>query len=67
MKKMKGKNLGEKVSNITNNVDTVFVIVNREFLWGPKGAIKREMSDLYNLEDEASWPYVKIYKFVKKK
>ncbi|MDF2387553.1 glycosyltransferase family 39 protein [Nostoc ellipsosporum NOK] len=67
LEKVKGKNLAEKVSNITNNVNTVFVMVNREFFWGPKGAIKREMSDLYNLESETSWPYVKIYKFVKKK
>ncbi|QSJ18395.1 glycosyltransferase family 39 protein [Nostoc sp. UHCC 0702] len=67
LKQVNGKNLAEKVNNITNNVDTVFVVVNREFFWGPKGAIKREMSDLYNLESEANWPYIKIYKFVKKK
>ncbi|MEH1903670.1 MAG: glycosyltransferase family 39 protein [Nostoc sp.] len=62
-----GKNKAEKVSTITKNADTVFVIVNREFLWKLKDVFKTEMSNLYNLEDETNWPYMKIYRFTRKK
>ncbi|MEH1832400.1 MAG: glycosyltransferase family 39 protein [Nostoc sp.] len=67
LKTVKGKNLPEKLSTMTKNADTVFVIVNREFDWELKDVFKREMSDLYNLKDEADWPYMKIYRFTRKK
>ncbi|MEH2419530.1 MAG: glycosyltransferase family 39 protein [Nostoc sp.] len=67
LKTVKGKNLAEKVSTMTKNADPVFVIVNREFDWELKDIFKREMSDLYKLEDEADWPYMKIYRFTRKK
>ncbi|PHM06676.1 hypothetical protein [Nostoc sp. 'Peltigera malacea cyanobiont' DB3992] len=66
-KTVNGKNLAEKVSTMTKNADTVFVIINREFNWKMKDVFQREMSDLYNLEDEVDWPYIKIYRFTRKK
>ncbi|MEH2252369.1 glycosyltransferase family 39 protein [Nostoc sp.] len=67
LRTVKGKNLAEKVSTMTKNAEPVFVILNREFDWELKDVFKREMSDLYNLEDEADWPYMKIYRFTRKK
>ncbi|MEH1939224.1 MAG: glycosyltransferase family 39 protein [Nostoc sp.] len=67
LKTVNGKNLAEKVSIMTKNADTVFLIVNREFNWKLKDVFKKEMSDLYNLQDEADWPYMKIYRFTRKK
>jgi len=64
---VKGKNLGEKIQTATNNANTVFLIVNREFYWKLKDEFKKEMSELYTLEDEKNWRYVKIYRFVSKK
>ncbi|MBD2563788.1 MULTISPECIES: glycosyltransferase family 39 protein [Nostoc] len=66
-KTVKGKNMAEKVSILTKNADTVFVVVNREFDWELKDVFKKEMSYLYKLEDQADWPYMKIYRFTKKK
>ncbi|MEH2319511.1 glycosyltransferase family 39 protein [Nostoc sp.] len=67
LKTVNGKNMAEKVSTMTKNSDRVFVIINREFNWKLKNVFKREMSDLYNLEDEADWPYMKIYRFTRNK
>ncbi|MCC5646065.1 glycosyltransferase family 39 protein [Nostoc sp. CHAB 5824] len=67
LKTVDGNNLAEKVSRITKNADTVFVIVNREFYWESKDIFKKEMSYLYNLEEQADWPYMKIYRFTRKK
>ena len=67
LKTLDGKNMAEKISKITNNADTVIVIINREFSWAPKAIFKKEMSYLYNLEDQADWPYMKIYRFTRKK
>ncbi|MFN6482086.1 MULTISPECIES: glycosyltransferase family 39 protein [unclassified Nostoc] len=67
LKTINGKNLAEKVNTITQNANTVFVIINREFYWKLKDVFKTEMSDLYNLQNEASWPYMKIYRFARKK
>ncbi|MEH1906705.1 glycosyltransferase family 39 protein [Nostoc sp.] len=67
LKTVNGKNMAEKVSTMTKNADSVFVIINREFNWKLKDIFKREMSDLYNLEDEADWSYMKIYRFTRKK
>ncbi|MEH2265738.1 glycosyltransferase family 39 protein [Nostoc sp.] len=66
-KTMKGKNIGEKISIATNNADTVFVIINREFYWEFRDVFQAEMSDLYKLQGEADWPYMKIYRFTRKK
>ncbi|MEH2418068.1 MAG: hypothetical protein V7K12_23090 [Nostoc sp.] len=67
LKTVNGKNLAEKVSTMTKKADPVFVIINREFNWKMKDVFQREMSDLYNLEDEADWAYIKIYRFTRKK
>ncbi|MEH2056325.1 MAG: glycosyltransferase family 39 protein [Nostoc sp.] len=58
--------LGEKIEKLTNNADIVFIVVNREHLF-PKGLIEKQMSDLYNLDSEVSFPYFKIYRFPRKK
>jgi len=62
-----GKNLAEKINTATNNAKTVFMLINREFSWKFKDTFKGEMSELYNLENEQSWPYMKMYKFVRNK
>ncbi|MDF5710148.1 MAG: glycosyltransferase family 39 protein [Nostoc sp. S4] len=67
LEKINGKNLAEKVNTATNNTNTVFIIVNREFYWELKDTFKTEMSKLYNLEAEENWLYMKIYRFTKKK
>lgn len=67
LRTMNGKNLAEKVSTITKNAYSVFVITNREFYWGLKDVFKREMSYLYSLEEEVDWPYMKIYRFTRNK
>ncbi|MHC5736996.1 glycosyltransferase family 39 protein [Nostoc sp.] len=67
LKTVKGKNLAEKASTMTKNADTIFVIINREFYWKFKDVFKTEMSDLYKLEEEVDWPYMKIYRFTRKK
>jgi uncharacterized membrane protein len=64
---MKGKNIGEKVNIATKNADTVYVIINREFSWEFKDVFKVEMNDLYKLEGEKDWNYIKIYKFTRRK
>ncbi|MEH2358217.1 glycosyltransferase family 39 protein [Nostoc sp.] len=67
LKTVNGKNMAEKVSTMTKNTVPVFVIINRELNWKLKDVFKREMSDLYNLEDESDWTYMKIYRFTRKK
>ncbi len=67
LEKIDGKNLGEKINTVTKNAKTVLLIINREFYWGLKNTFKAEMSDLYNLENEKSWRYIKMYRFVSKK
>ncbi|WP_392534056.1 glycosyltransferase family 39 protein [Nostoc sp. C117] len=67
LKTINGKNIGEKVSTFTNNANTVFAIFNREYSGTLKGNFRSEMSSLYNLTDEHSWPYMKIYQFTRKK
>jgi uncharacterized membrane protein len=67
LKTINGKNLGEKVSTITNNANTVFAVVNREHSWSLKKTFKSEMSNLYNLESEMNWRFMKIYRFLRKK
>jgi uncharacterized membrane protein len=64
---IKGKNIGEKLSIATNNADTVFVIINREFYWKYRDVFQTEMSGSYKLQGEADWPYMKIYRFTRKK
>ncbi|MCC5627284.1 glycosyltransferase family 39 protein [Nostoc sphaeroides CHAB 2801] len=67
LKTVDGKNMAEKISRITQNSDTVFIIINREYSWQPRGVFKKEMSSLYNLEDQSDWAYMKIYRFTRKK
>lgn len=67
LKKINGTNLAEKVSKLTNNVNTVFIVVNREFFLNLKEPIKNQMSDLYTFESQTSFPYINIYRFTKKK
>ncbi|MFK0733528.1 MAG: hypothetical protein ACIWVG_20630, partial [Gloeotrichia echinulata HAB0833] len=67
LNKINGKNLAEKVSKLTNSVNTVFIVVNREFFLKLKEPIKTQMSDLYTFESQASFPYMNIYRFTKKK
>ncbi|MEA5603787.1 glycosyltransferase family 39 protein [Nostoc sp. UHCC 0252] len=64
---MKGKNIGEKVNTATQNADTVYVILNRDFYWKFNDVFKVEMNDLYKLQGENNWNYIKIYKFTRKK
>ncbi|RCJ17947.1 hypothetical protein A6S26_29990 [Nostoc sp. ATCC 43529] len=64
---VEGKNLGEKINRATNNAKTVFLIINREFYWELKDKFKTQMSDLYTLQSEESWRYVKMYEFVRRK
>jgi uncharacterized membrane protein len=67
LKTVNGKNMAEKISTVTNNADSVFVIINREFNWKLNDIFKKEIGYLYNLESESDWPYMKIYKFTRKK
>ncbi|MBD2676729.1 MULTISPECIES: glycosyltransferase family 39 protein [Nostoc] len=67
LEKTNGKNLAEKIKTATNNAKTVFMLINREFYWKFKDTFKGEMSELYNLENEQSWRYIKMYKFVSNK
>ncbi|MEH2196185.1 MAG: glycosyltransferase family 39 protein [Nostoc sp.] len=66
-KDMKEKNIGEQVNIATKNADTVYVIFNREYYWKDKDVFKVEMNDLYKLEGENDWNYMKIYRFTRKK
>ncbi len=66
-KLIKGNLTAEKVSNLTSNVDTVFLAINRKFERFPENLIEREMSDLYTLHSQADFPSFKIYRFTKKK
>ena len=67
-KLIKGNLTAEKVSNLTSNVDTVFLANNREYRLGsnPKSMIEKAMSNLYTLDSKVDFPYISIYKFVKK-
>ncbi|MEH2070489.1 MAG: glycosyltransferase family 39 protein [Nostoc sp.] len=66
LEKINGKNVAEKVNIATNNSNTVFIIVNRDFFWKLKDTFKTEMSELYNLKTEKNWLYITIYQFTKK-
>ncbi|MCM0589961.1 MAG: glycosyltransferase family 39 protein [Gloeotrichia echinulata IR180] len=55
----------QTVEKITNNVNEVFLVINREHYFS-KGLIEREMNDLYNLDSRHNFAYFKIYRFTRK-
>ena len=63
IEQVSGKTLAEKVRNLTSSVETVFVLVNREFYWGSEGEVEKQMSDLYTLCSQAHFNYFNVYKF----
>jgi uncharacterized membrane protein len=65
--KTSGANLAEKVRKLSDNAETVFLIINREFYWSKEGNNIREMSDLYTLKSKVNFPYFTIYSFTKNK
>ena len=60
--------LAREVNNLTNNSNTVLLVLNRDFHWVPSShfSIKGVMNELYNLKSETFFPYFKIYCFEKK-
>ncbi|MDZ8183968.1 MAG: glycosyltransferase family 39 protein [Nostoc sp. ChiSLP02] len=58
--------LAKEVQKVTNNADVVLFAVNREHLFG-KGLIEKQMSALYKVDEQVSFPYINIYRFSKKK
>ncbi|MDZ8188234.1 MAG: glycosyltransferase family 39 protein [Nostoc sp. ChiSLP02] len=62
-----GNNLAEKINKATDNANTVFILLNRDYSWERKDSFKPEMIQLYNLENEESWRYIKLYRFTRKK
>jgi len=65
--KTMGVNLAKKVGKLSNNAETVFLIINREFYWSKEGYNIREMSDLYTLKSKVNFPNFTIYRFRKNK
>lgn len=67
-RKLKPEYLAQEVNDLTTDINTVFLVLNRDFYWLPKPnySIEEAMSDLYTLESEVSFPYFKIYRFVNK-
>jgi hypothetical protein len=61
-------NLAQKVNNLTHDAKTVIIAVNYEPLWEliKKTSVEAAMSDLYVLQDKASFTNFNIYHFVKK-
>ncbi len=60
------ENFAGEIQKLTNNADTVLIVVNRDYLF-PKGVIEKGMSDLYKLDSEVSFAYFKIYRFPRKR
>lgn len=58
-------NLAKSVKDLTKNIDTVFIVVNREHTF-PEGSIEREMNNLYTLNYKVHFPYFNIYRFTRK-
>ncbi|MHC5727657.1 MAG: hypothetical protein ACYTXY_26735, partial [Nostoc sp.] len=62
----KNENFAGDIQKLTNNVDTVLLVVNRDYLFS-KELIEKQMSDLYKLDSEVSFAYFKIYRFPRKR
>ncbi|MBN3925776.1 MAG: glycosyltransferase family 39 protein [Nostoc sp. NMS4] len=60
------EHFAERIEKLTNNADTVLIVVNRDHLFG-KGLIEKQMSDLYKLDSKVNFTYFKIYRFPRKK
>lgn len=56
----------QKVRNITKNADEVVLVINREYLFAPKGLIAREMGKLYKLNSRVNFNYFTLYRFQSK-
>ncbi|MBN3952238.1 MAG: glycosyltransferase family 39 protein [Nostoc sp.] len=64
--RIKNENFAGDIQKLTNNVDTVLLVVNRDYLFS-KELIEKQMSDLYKLDSEVSFAYFKIYRFPRKR
>ncbi len=66
--KLKDKHFDKLITGLTDNANTVFIAVNREYRLGsnPKSLIEKAMSDSYTLNSKVDFRYMSIYKFVKK-
>lgn len=53
----------QKVRNITKKADEVILVINREYLFAPKGLIPREMGKLYQLDSQVKFNYFTLYRF----
>lgn len=66
--KLNKQNLAQEVNDLTTDIDTVFLVLNRDFYWLPSSnfSIKQAMSNLYTLKSKVSFSYFEIYQFIKK-
>ena len=67
-RKLNTEYLVQKINFLTHDSNTVYLVINRDFYWypSPNYSIEKEMSDLYTLKSKVSFPYFKIYQFIKK-
>ena len=56
----------QKINDLTSNVNTVFLAVNRKFDLFSENILEEKMSKLYILNSQVDFPCFKIYRFTKR-